>query len=419
MKGLSYLLLFLLEGLMLNAQQQLQAGDKPPDWKFTILMNNPSPTLRLSEFKGKVILLVFWNTGCTSNYDILPELADLQRKFKSSLKIILISEDETDKVNAFFARRKSLAELGLPMVVRDVRFSRMCPHSAIPHVIFIGKDGKIEASGDPSYVTLENIQLLALGKNINVPALVITGTIDLNTPLAASRFTTPSNLLFSSTLTTSFPGIPGEMGFKKLDKARRKVYMLNSTISDLYSFAYEAQMNIKSSDFRGRLILNEKEKALQNENIREFLHESQKYCYELILPEETVINNKGLLLYMQKDLDHYFSLSSKVEKRKTKCYVLRKINSTFNSNNPEIYTQNWANNIEFNNEKIVSIAAVLQELPVLSYPLITEDASQDNFTLILKKHYASIESLQTDLQKGGLNITIEEKELDFLVIDKL
>lgn len=419
MKIVFYVLLFLVQGFMLNAQQQLQAGNKLPDWKFKTLMNNSSPTFRLSEYKGKVMILVFWNTGCTSNYNILPELADLQRKFKNSLKIILISEDETDKVKAFFTKRKSLAELGLPMVVRDVRFSEMFPHSAIPHVIFIGKDGKVKASNDPSYVTLENLQLLVLGKNINVPVPMVTRTIDLNDPLATSSFINNTNLLFSSILTAPFPGVQGEMGFKKLDKARRKVYAFNGTISNLYSFAYVDRMNIKSSDFPGRLILNEKNKALEKETIGQFLHESQKYCYELILPEKTVINNRGLLTYMQKDLDRYFNLSSRIEKRKTKCYVLRKVNATFNLNNPEVYTQNWVNNIEFNNEKMISIAAVLQELQVLSYPLIIEDPSQDSFTLILKKHYASIESLQSDLQKGGLNITIEERELDFLVIDKL
>ncbi|MGZ4100208.1 MAG: TlpA family protein disulfide reductase, partial [Bacteroidia bacterium] len=62
-----WLIIFLFSILRCNAQERpLKVGDKVPDITFSNVVNYKSATLKLSEFKGQVIMLDFWATWCSS-----------------------------------------------------------------------------------------------------------------------------------------------------------------------------------------------------------------------------------------------------------------------------------------------------------------------------------------------------------------
>lgn len=48
------------------AQRPLSIGDTVPDLLFDNLLNHSAPTVRLSGFRGKLVILDFWATWCTA-----------------------------------------------------------------------------------------------------------------------------------------------------------------------------------------------------------------------------------------------------------------------------------------------------------------------------------------------------------------
>ncbi len=419
MKIHTSLILFVLNAGFIQAQQALKIGDKIPDWELSSLMNENTAAVHLSEYKGKSILLSFWSTGCSANYQILPEFADFQQKYKNKLKVLLISDDDSEKVKGFFNKRKSLAALGLPMFSKDTLFAKMFPHTADPLIVLIASDGRIKAITEPSYLTEKNLEMLIANVDINLPVATPVEVIDFRKPLFTTQFVNNDNLIFHSVLTTSVDKISSGVSFNNLDRNRMKLLITNSTLFGMYALAYSPRIILNASDFSTRIIANFKNKQLLTENENNGVQEKQKsYCYELVVQQKAGTNNTRLLNYMQTDLDRYFNMVSRIERRKTKCYVLSEISKNHTLNDEERYTQEWVDKLEFNNQSIASIAAMLQRYKMLDLPLIYEIPLVDKFSFIISKKYISIEALQTDLKKAGLNINVAEKELDFLIINE-
>lgn len=65
-------------------------GDKAPD--FT-LKSVDGKTVKLSDYKGKVIIIDFWATWCPPCRKGIPDLVSIQKEFKNDVVIIGISLD--------------------------------------------------------------------------------------------------------------------------------------------------------------------------------------------------------------------------------------------------------------------------------------------------------------------------------------
>lgn len=66
-------------------------GEEAPDFE---LRTPDGKVLRLSDFRGKVVLLDFWATWCAPCRRSIPDLVELQKEFADELVIIGISLDQ-------------------------------------------------------------------------------------------------------------------------------------------------------------------------------------------------------------------------------------------------------------------------------------------------------------------------------------
>lgn len=81
---------------------------------------------KLSEFRGKVVLLNFWNTGCGPCIKEMPTLSALQREFKDrGFVLVYLSPESADVVARFFGRRNLEGTKG--------RFVPACPIPSFYH----------------------------------------------------------------------------------------------------------------------------------------------------------------------------------------------------------------------------------------------------------------------------------------------
>jgi thiol-disulfide isomerase/thioredoxin len=60
------LLLFFLITLKISAQSSKLIGKPAPDIHFTDVLNDTKSSYKLSDFKGKVVIIDFWATWCAS-----------------------------------------------------------------------------------------------------------------------------------------------------------------------------------------------------------------------------------------------------------------------------------------------------------------------------------------------------------------
>jgi thiol-disulfide isomerase/thioredoxin len=76
--------------------------DPAPEFQLNTLEGKP---LRLGEYKGKVILLNFWATWCGPCRAEIPDLIELQNKYKDRFQIIglVVDDDDEEAVKKFVA----------------------------------------------------------------------------------------------------------------------------------------------------------------------------------------------------------------------------------------------------------------------------------------------------------------------------
>src|ERR1700744_4307849 len=85
------------------ANNVIKIGDRMPDMIIWPVINYSSKSLRISDFKGKLVILDFWATWCTSCLAHFPIADSLQREFKNDLQILLV-----DALNTRDTREKAL-----------------------------------------------------------------------------------------------------------------------------------------------------------------------------------------------------------------------------------------------------------------------------------------------------------------------
>ncbi len=125
-----------------DADAACDAGAKPANMDFT-LKNLKGENVRLSSFKGKVVLLNFWATWCGPCKAEIPGFVELQAKYKDKLVVVGFSVDDTaEKAQAFATEYKINYPILLGEGKEDVQ-DAYGPIWGIPASFIISKDGKV------------------------------------------------------------------------------------------------------------------------------------------------------------------------------------------------------------------------------------------------------------------------------------
>jgi thiol-disulfide isomerase/thioredoxin len=103
-------------------------------------------TVKLSDFKGRVVLLNFWATWCGPCKEEIPWFIEFQNTYKSQgFDVLGISVDEKGwkVVKAYLADKGK--DINYTIVLDDENLSERYAVSAMPKTVMIDRDGKIAA----------------------------------------------------------------------------------------------------------------------------------------------------------------------------------------------------------------------------------------------------------------------------------
>lgn len=138
-----------------NMNGEPEEGPYPPDYAAVNLMTNKTApdfalksvdgkTVKLSDYKGKVVILDFWATWCPPCRKGIPDLIELKNEFgKKGVEIIGISVDAKNtiaEVPSFVKDKK----INYPVVYADQKVvSDYGGIESIPTSFIVDKSGKI------------------------------------------------------------------------------------------------------------------------------------------------------------------------------------------------------------------------------------------------------------------------------------
>lgn len=344
---------------------RLKIGDKvPDDLVFTNMHNWPEGKAKFSDFKGKMVILDFWNIWCSSCIAAFPKMQRFQEKYKDKLQVLLVNTiNHWDGLVASGfpdkTRSPNISRSKLPFVLNDKNLvekdvndqkgtlNELFPHAGEPYQVWIDEDGIVRANTAPGYeATEESIEYFL--KHKKLPGL--SGETRLAEDLGMkenekSSILKPSNDVVRNSIQYSsiiLKGLNAARGIDAsfIDSASGKFYGFRSrgrSILDHYIGAlsntleptvYQTLWNMITSN---RVVLDVAEPTQytypKNDSATGEWMKNNYYHYELSMPLSRMdgdfqANKKKLSRIMKEDFERFFGVHSFFEKRRVPCWVL-------------------------------------------------------------------------------------------------
>jgi thiol-disulfide isomerase/thioredoxin len=104
-------------------------------------MNIGRDPVKLSQYAGKAVVISFWATWCPYCLKELPVLSAIQKAAKGNIQVIAINTEDRD---VFRRASRVMRDLGIELAYDpDQTAQKAYGVSGIPHMVIIGRDGKI------------------------------------------------------------------------------------------------------------------------------------------------------------------------------------------------------------------------------------------------------------------------------------
>jgi thiol-disulfide isomerase/thioredoxin len=414
-----------------NLQAQLiTPGEQAGFVKSAAVLNYPKKELRLSDFRGRMLILDFWNHSCISCIRHFEKWEALQQQFGNKIQFVLVCKEGLDSTLRFFAKRKKIKMPSLPMITDGKETWFRFNEDQSPYQVWIDAKGILRNITEPSSLTPKNIRAFLDNQPVIIPNIQVSKTNIDNGSSTVSGL----NTLYRSAILPYDPLSKEGLYENKLVNDGKSVHLFipNSSVLKLYQVAWR---EYDKYDFSApaQLVLDVKDSyPYSNPADVEAITEwkmKHTYSYELLIPVGKRAERYKL---MQQDLQRFFGLTAGIEKRKIKVIALirtttaNKLKTKGGLPKDELQLSSLRRPLqdslrEFINkpfgifkEKISGWIRFHRQLPFFdrtgyagSIDIIIREESMDPF---------NEKELRKDLQQYGLDLIEAEELLDVLVI---
>lgn len=297
--------------------QIIKTGDVVPNVTIANLLNYRTQSAKVSDFKGKLLVLDFWSTWCGSCLNAMPEISALKQQFGDRIQVISVTNQKISVIQAFLKKQEEIERLHLTMALQDVRLEKLFPHLYYPHLVWISPEGKFLGSTSQNDLNPQIIeQLLTTGRAEFADYKDDNLRYAADQPLFLNGNGGTPVYLYQSLLTRYQPGLPSSLGIR-MDSSRIWIRATNISLK----FLLLQGLNVPRFRFPDNRFIIEPplKRSLVFPNAL-ILKEDRLFCYELQLKSTNRTQANAMLL---GELQHNFHFVATIELRPADCLILK------------------------------------------------------------------------------------------------
>lgn len=406
--------------------KSLTIGDSVPDDLLTNVIKYDKTTIRLSDFRGKLVILDFWGVYCASCIESMPYMQKLQEELKDKIQVLIITNDKQEVVDKLMKRSAIARNCTLPMVIEDSILVKYFPYFGLPFHVWIDQNGIVNQIPSPGNTTIENIKKQLAGNKLYFP---ISGIFEeFDEPFSVIESTKNDPTIYYSYLRRFINGGIVGTGID-YDKSTNTVVGFHAsrrTILDLLKIAY-FRNHVADEIPDNKVIFENLEREQfvspkDNGQVMDWSRENA-YGYFLRVPAN---NSHKLYDFMQQDMIRLFGLQGSLEERKVRCLVLMKVGKEdrLKTKGGTILNE-CVDSVEcktrlFRNVSISLLVNLIRfNLRELDLPFIDGTGYIDNIDITINNYFKNMDELKHALKKYGLDIVEEERNVEMLIIRKI
>lgn len=404
-----------------NKNSGLVIGDQVPDVVLTGVINHSSDQIRLSEYKGKLLILDFWATWCSPCIAMMPKSDSLQKAFADQIQILPVTYQSEKDVQRLLAKASKLKNVTLPFVTGDTILAKLFPHKELPHYVWIDKTGTIVAITGRQEVNAVTIRkMLTESGQALVQKKDAMKPYDPETPLLFQPLDIQrKQILFQSLLSSHVEGVQSRFDVIRDEQGSvTRITMANAWIQLMFSLAWSDETRYFS---RNRIVLEVKDPSVlisnqEGEPLRAWLR-NHAWCYEVIVPK---LLSAKVFEIMRNDMTRLFpQYIASVEKRAMPCLVLVRTSDIdkLKSSQTSSVSNADAFSLSITNSSIQLLVSQLNHyLQHLNKPVVDDTGYKGNVDINLDARLSSVDDLRKALKAYDLDLIEKKYDIEMLVI---
>ncbi|MBD1366576.1 TlpA family protein disulfide reductase [Mucilaginibacter sp. ZT4R22] len=313
----------------------LKIGDQVPDITINNIINykdangQPATNAKISDFKGKLLILDFWATWCSPCVAMIPKMDSLQKEFAGKMQFLPVAYQSEQIIGSFLEKfqLQQKKRYDLPDVTGDTELAKLFPHTYLPHYVWINDTGTVVSITEYNDVNSSNIaKFLGTGKIAVRQKIDVHIEYDRARPLLiGGNGGDGSNMLYHTLITGYTDGLLSGFKYDEEKPAADKPRSLtatNQTIPKLYALAY-GEGRRWFGDNRMIIEVKEPSKLINHSSGQVFIDwmkTGSGFSYEVIVPPAQA---NQIFTLMQNDLNRFFTqYSVSVKTIPVKCLAL-------------------------------------------------------------------------------------------------
>jgi thiol-disulfide isomerase/thioredoxin len=426
-KTIFFLFLF---SILFRAFSQTAASNKTypvtgqivPYFELKDVRNSELKAITRENLKGQAVILEFWGKRCLSCIRSFPKINELQKKFKGKVKIILVSPDDDETKNVF-KKYSDVWNLNLTTAYSTPLFLSW-KIGGLPQNFWLDRNGTVQLIGGLPDLNEKNISGLINDMPIKPlfdrsydNEVLSTSLYDPSQPLFVDGNGGELNDVFEyrSLLVKWHSGMGVGSNAWRFKDTISRYDNLRTTRRTLFMLAYLGNSFFpEDQNFYRTIVADIKDSLL----FKSRPIDKQYYCYSLIIPKSKA-NRQYFMLCMQEDLKRYFGYAAKIEERMLPCLYLVKTGNTDKLVSTDEKKSLKSSKISFECHKYpVSDAFKLIAGYFTTLNVYNKTGIEGDITLDIKAVMSDMPSVNTELQKYGVQLVLGENNQQALVIQK-
>lgn len=401
----------------------LKIGDQIPEalWNMPLkVVNHPEgkETVTLNDYRGKLIILDFWATWCGSCIVAMPKMHRVEQQFKDKIIILPVAYEEKDKIASCLKTNQTLSPLNLSSVYADNILRKTFPHISIPHCTWISADGTVITESLSGEVTVKNVQL-ALDNNPSS----ISKKVDLDSDVPIFLRNELLTNLDLKNYGILFRGFYDGFGSGQNDLRTETDVLIGKTIRNrpLLQIYNQVARNVFHSlgDTYNtkRLVIkvSDKSQLVRDSTNPHSFPKSNYYTYSIVVPPNKI---SRLYSYMLEDLNRYSGYYGVIEKRRTKCLILRRTSrrDKIATKGGEPFCTLFSKpSSRLQNLSISLFTDAINNLDIIKIPVLDETGYTTNIDIDLSGN-PDFSTLQKELKTFDLELIEATREINFFIL---